>query len=225
MSEFRWLLAAAGVLILLLVFWLSRREFSGRPPINASRYLRRRVPQFGAGTPAEPTTGASQATPDAASGNAEAGLQQVVVPQPAPVPEKIVVLRLTGKAGATFAGDALVRSFHAAGLRHGKFGIFHRCHPADETTAIFSLASMVEPGSFDLGRMESERFPGVSIFMGLPGPADSLAAFDDMLSTARTLATALEGELLDEHGSRLSVQRERFLREEIIQLQHRLPPP
>jgi len=32
----------------------------------------------------------------------------------------------------------------------------------------------------------------------------------------------LEGELLDEHGSRLSIQRERFMREEVIQLQHKL---
>jgi FtsZ-interacting cell division protein ZipA len=49
---------------------------------------------------------------------------------------------------------------------------------------------------------------------------DGIAAFDAMLSTSRTLASALDGELLDENGSRLSVQRERYLREEVIQLQH-----
>ncbi len=45
---------------------------------------------------------------------------------------------------------------------------------------------------------------------------DGVAVFDDMLQTARTLAQRMDGELLDELGSRLSVQRERYMREEVI---------
>ena len=41
-----------------------------------------------------------------------------------------------------------------------------------------------------------------------------------MMSASRSLANQLEGELLDEEGSSLSVQRERYLREEIIQYEH-----
>jgi len=44
-------------------------------------------------------------------------------------------------------------------------------------------------------------------------------AFDLMMAAARALAQTLGGELLDESGSTLSVQRERYLREEIIQYQ------
>jgi cell division protein ZipA len=87
------------------------------------------------------------------------------------------------------------------------------------------VASLVEPGSFDLTRMRSERFPGVSLFLELPGDGDGVTAFDDMLSTAHSLAQTLDGELLDETGSRLSVQRERYLREEVIQYQHKFAPP
>jgi len=216
-SEFRWLLAAAGVLILLLVFWLSRREFSGRPRIDTGRLLRRRMPSLQV-----PAAGESPA------GEGEAASGTPVTPPATAasrIPDKIVAVRLTGRGTATFAGDALVLALRDAGLRHGRFGIFHRCDPADESRIIFSVASLGEPGSFDLTRIKSERLPGVSLFMTLPGPADSLAAFDDMLATAHALAMALEGELLDEQGSRLSVQRERFLREEVIQLQHRLPSP
>lgn len=212
MSGFRWLLAVVGILILLLVFWISRRELSGRPPIDASRLLRRRrapvMPSPEAGMPAAEES----VLPD--------GLPAAEIAAPVHVPEKILTVRLTGKAGASFAGDALLRAMQEAGLEHGRFSIFHRHAPGDARQAIFSVASLVEPGSFDLTGMVAERFPGITLFMTVPGPVDALAAFDDMLATARVLATALDGELLDEQGSRLSVQRERFLRDELTQLRH-----
>jgi FtsZ-interacting cell division protein ZipA len=40
------------------------------------------------------------------------------------------------------------------------------------------------------------------------------------MAAARTLAQSLHGELLDESGSTLSIQRERYMREEIVQYQH-----
>jgi FtsZ-interacting cell division protein ZipA len=41
-----------------------------------------------------------------------------------------------------------------------------------------------------------------------------------MLAAARALKQSLDAELLDESGSSLSIQRERYLREEIIRFQH-----
>ena len=41
-----------------------------------------------------------------------------------------------------------------------------------------------------------------------------------MMEAARTLAKSLDGELLDESGSTLSIQRERYMREEIVQFTH-----
>jgi FtsZ-interacting cell division protein ZipA len=40
-----------------------------------------------------------------------------------------------------------------------------------------------------------------------------------MLTTSRSLAEKLDGELFDEQGSTLSIQRERYLREEVVQFQ------
>ena len=62
--------------------------------------------------------------------------------------------------------------------------------------------------------------PGISLFMVLPGPIDGADAFDLMMAAARTLAQSLNAELLDESGSTLSIQRERYLREEIVQFEH-----
>ena len=105
-------------------------------------------------------------------------------------------------------------------MRHGKFGIFHRHEGNDETKIIFSAASLVEPGSFDLENISDQEIPGISLFMILPRPVDGAKGFDLMMTAARALTQALSAELLDESGSTLSIQRERYLREEIIQFEH-----
>ena len=133
--------------------------------------------------------------------------------------QKIVTLRLVGRKKQTFQGDELILSMRGIGLRHGKFGIFHRVDGNDENQTIFSAASLVEPGSFDLANIKDQQIPGISLFMILPGPIDGVEAFDLMMQAARALAQTLDGELLDESGSTLSIQRERYLREEIIQFQ------
>jgi cell division protein ZipA len=140
-------------------------------------------------------------------------------------PERIVTVRLTAHGHSTFAGNALVSALLGSGLRHGRFGIFHRHDPQDDNRIFFSVASLVEPGTFDLGTAASESFPGVSLFLQIPNRSDPVLAFDDMMRTARELARQLDGELLDEQGSRLSVQRERYLREEILQLRRKPATP
>jgi FtsZ-interacting cell division protein ZipA len=46
-----------------------------------------------------------------------------------------------------------------------------------------------------------------------------------MVTAARAVAKSLDGNLVDELGSTFSIQRERYLREEIIQFQHRQSRP
>jgi len=138
----------------------------------------------------------------------------------ADTPQKIVTVRIVAREKKSFPGDELVLSMRGIGLRHGKFGIFHRYDGSDESKTVFSAASLVEPGSFDLQNIKGQEIPGISLFMVLPGPVDSTEAFDSMMAAARTLTQSLNGELLDESGSTLSIQRERYLREEIIQFQH-----
>ena len=213
MPEFRWLLFAVGLAVFALIFWWTRREASGRSVIPPS-LLPRKFPRLGP-DPEHVSSGS------ASSGGTSRQHDSVAAPVD---PQRIIAIRLTGQASATFAGEALFMALREAGLRHGRFGIFHRHDTIYDDTVIFSVASLVEPGSFDLTTIRTDRFPGVTFFLPLPAPRDNVAAFDDMLSTARTLAARLEGQLLDEQGSRLSVQRERFLREEVIQFQHKRQP-
>ena len=141
--------------------------------------------------------------------------------QPEPPPEqKIVALRIVARDSGAFAGDELVLSLRGIGMRHGKFGIFHRYDGSSENNTIFSAASLVEPGSFDMTNIKEQKLPGISLFLILPGPVEGAEAFDMMMTAARAVAQALNGELLDESGSTLSIQRERYMREEVIQFEH-----
>ncbi len=139
-------------------------------------------------------------------------------------PEKIVAMRVAAREGLTIEAEALVLKLREQGLRHGKFSIFHRHADEGRGAPLYSVASMTEPGSFDLSRLRETRMPGVTLFMVLPGPGDPVASFDEMVATARALADELGGEVLDESGSTWSVQRERYIREELIQYRLQHPP-
>jgi len=206
MDGLRWLLLFFGILVIAGVYLYSRRE---RNKPEKDQFEGPHVaPSFG-GEDFEPADAARD--DDAAPPDEES---------PREAPQKIVTLRLIARDGGAFRGDELILSLRGIGLRHGKFGIFHRFDGNDEERTIFSAASLVEPGSFDLANIREQKIPGISLFLVLPGPVDGVEAFDSMMTAARALAQALDAELLDESGSTLSIQRERYMREEIIQFQH-----
>ena len=207
MDGLRWLLLFFGILVIAGVYLYSRREKS--PETDEEILPERREPTL------QGESGATASEDDESESDEEDEATDV-----ADVPQKIVTLRLIGHEKKPFKGDELVLSLRGIGLRHGKFGIFHRYDGNDETKTIFSAASLVEPGSFDLANIAEQQIPGISLFMVLPGPVDCVESFDLMIAAARALSQSLDGELLDESGSTLSIQRERYLREEVIQFQH-----
>ena len=224
MDGLRWLLLLFGLVVIAGVYFYSRR--GTRQQDDTSSIEQRREPQLYVDDQSSElprTDGAaidpSSDMPPAAHG--APGTDEVSKPDEVEdVPQKIVTLRVVGRNKLLFPGDALILSMRGIGLRHGKFGIFHRYDGNDESRTIFSAASLVEPGSFDLQNIKEQQIPGISLFLVLPGPVDGVDAFDMMMTAARAIAQSLDGELLDESGSTLSIQRERYLREEIIQYQH-----
>jgi cell division protein ZipA len=125
---------------------------------------------------------------------------------------KIMALRIA--AGAQrLPGDQLLAAMEAEGLQHGKYDVFHRID-ADGAT-LFSVASMVEPGTFDPLRMAGESFPGITLFTQLPGAVESMLAFNEMVQTSRRLQEQLGGTLQDERGVPLTIHRLERLRQDI----------
>jgi cell division protein ZipA len=140
-------------------------------------------------------------------------------PLPPPPEEKIVTLRLAAPPLERFDGRELVDALRAAGLEHGKFSIFHKVAPNGAT--LMSVASLVEPGTFDLDRIEAQRFPGVSLFAVLPGPMEAGATLDMMVGIARDLAARLRGVVQDERGAPMSPQKLADLRVGLMEWQRR----
>ena len=130
--------------------------------------------------------------------------------------EKIVVLHVVAGRGYCFTGPALVEAARNMGLEHGKHEIFHRTmNTRNGAVAVFSMASMVKPGTFDLSRVDDMETPGVALFLRLPAPFDGLTAFEQMLETARRLADSLDGYLLDSQRCDLTQQAVEHIREEL----------
>jgi len=210
MEGLRWLLLLFGLLVIAGVYVYSRRK---NTPADNDALTSERVPPRLDG---DKSPGESPIDDEPEHDDEINEADRFVLG----APQKIVTVRIVARDKKSFAGDELVLNLRGIGLRHGKFGIFHRYDGSDESNAIFSAASLVEPGSFDLQNIQAQEIPGISLFLVLPGPIDSVKAFDLMMAAARTLTQSLQGELLDESGSTLSIQRERYLREEVIQFQH-----
>jgi cell division protein ZipA len=134
-----------------------------------------------------------------------------------PSPDRIVALRLIPRRDELPAERA-VTALRNAGLEHGRYAIFHRQLGANREG--FSVASLTEPGSFDLDHLDGTTIAGLSFFVVLPGNGDPVARFDAMVETARALSVELAADLFDERGSSWSSQRERYLREELIEYRH-----
>lgn len=137
----------------------------------------------------------------------------------APV-EELLVIHVLAQKGAQFEGQELVSALRAQGLRYGDMSIFHRVEPTTKAH-LYSVANVVEPGTFDLADLDNMRSPGMSFFLQLPGPDDAGAAFADMLSASREVAVALDGEQRDEQMSLLTGQATEHMRQRIADFTRR----
>ncbi|HEX5306965.1 MAG TPA: cell division protein ZipA [Dyella sp.] len=137
--------------------------------------------------------------------------------RPAQLPvERIVTLFVVAREGQLFNGPDLIVAAEKAGLEFGDMGIYHRLLDGRrELGPIFSVANMLKPGNFDLGRLEALRTPGVSFFMTLPAVIPALDAWDAMLPTAQRMAELLDGQVLDEERNALGRQRIAHIRDEL----------
>ena len=153
MDGLRWLLLLFGLLVIAGVYLYSRREKT--PKEDTSEVITERR---------EPTL---DGTESIVVEDLDGGIESPEIDdEPAEgSAQKIVTLRLIGREKKPFQGDELILSMRGIGLRHGKFGIFHRYDVNDESRTIFSAASLVEPGSFDLPNINDQQLPGIRLHL------------------------------------------------------------
>jgi cell division protein ZipA len=130
--------------------------------------------------------------------------------------ERIVTLYVAARDGGTIAGPELVVAAEKVGLEYGDMGIFHRLvENRADLGPIFSVASMVKPGSFDMARIGELRTPGLTFFTTLPGPVCALDAWDAMLPAAQRFAELLDAQVLDAEHNALGRQTIQHLRDDL----------
>lgn len=136
--------------------------------------------------------------------------------------EEVIVINIFAPEEQNFSGIELLQLILNCGMRYGDMDIFHRHEDGfDRGRVQFSMANAIEPGTFDLETMGETDCPGVSFFMGLPGPKNSMKAFDFMLETAQTLVRNLGGELRDERRAPMSEQTIAHCRQRIRDFERR----
>jgi cell division protein ZipA len=224
-STLQWALLLLGVGIAAALIWSSRRERRALDKLNAPAPR----PASRDWTASEPSLPPPSAEPKAGFDEfgvgkpRKAGANSTMPPRTAPTiapappapqaPDKVIGLYIAEHEGTNILGPKIHAALRDRGLRFGAKKIYHRF---EGEHAVFSVASLVKPGTLDPAESEGFATPGLSVFLQLPGPLRPVAAFQDMLDTARGLARALNAELYDtEQRAPLSPERERVLHEQV----------
>jgi cell division protein ZipA len=131
--------------------------------------------------------------------------------------QRIVTIRVCAMGETRWSGAQLMAALELHGLAFGRYQVFHRKHV--DGRSLFCVASLIEPGTFDIAAMGGQEFRGVTLFAVLPGPTAPLDTVDELLRTARGLAEELSGMIQDAKGMPMSPQRAASLREDVAQFQ------
>lgn len=131
--------------------------------------------------------------------------------------QKIISIRVCTTGNGRWQGSALLAAFELNGLAYGRYQVFHRRHV--DGRSLFCVASMTEPGVFDVTKMQNQEFKGVTLFAVLPGPLEPMLTVDELLLAARDLAIALNGAVQDARGAPMTAQRAAALRDEVARFQ------
>lgn len=142
--------------------------------------------------------------------------------QQAPAPEEILIVNVIAKAENTIPGQHLLDVLSSEKLKYGHMGIFHRHLNNDgDGPILYSIANIVEPGSFNFAQMKNSDTPGICIFLTLPTAGNAINAYDDMISTARSISARLACELSDENRNSLTKQAIEHGRQRVVEFERK----
>ncbi len=242
MEPLRWILLAAGIAFVLVIYLLGRsRRRRKHSMVDALEddpdALQNELPEFSAGNldnidegvgavkvitgagpnaieddfsgfkvsakdgdDAEPLENGSVS--DSTGNDGIEGAMETDAADSPRTPSDIIVLFILPKPDKLLQGSQINSSAQAMGLTFGDMNIFHYS-PAGRN--IFSLANMLEPGSFDADTIHDVKTSGLTVFMQL-AQGDPLDDLTEMLQRSYQLAGLLDARLCNHKRQPLTEQ-------------------
>jgi hypothetical protein len=242
MDPFRLILILVGLALVAAVYLISRRSSASiGSQKSRTKDRRRSIPLSGDVSPPElPYQGHGKPDNDHSrprksrkryvkyvrGTNAVAGGQQVlynVGAEPEPLSVTVFVLPITG---TTFKREQVIHCLKSFGcIARGHQGYDYVTlddNQANRVNRLFTVKDVHEPGIF-AGDGEGEHTTNGLIFeMQLPGPMESVMAFEKLLDIARTVATRLNGVVCDDLRNRLTRQTTSHIKDKIVDYNRKL---
>lgn len=130
----------------------------------------------------------------------------------------VIAMTVMAPKDRLFTGRAVKNALDNQDLHFGEMQIYHRFTLGSRKHSLFSVANIVDPGTFLPAELISMKTPGVLLFARLPGPVNGLAVLDAMLDCATNMAGQLDGIVCDEQRQPLTDDTLEAMRSRIFEL-------
>lgn len=117
--------------------------------------------------------------------------------------DNIIAINVIAKSQLGFSGKALLSVMLDNQLQYGAKKTYDYC-AQDTQEVLYSVASIVEPGTFDVHTIAQKNYPGIMLFVLINSLDDSVFAFEAMLKAAYTMAAKLNAQVCNVERQPLS---------------------
>lgn len=148
----------------------------------------------------------------------EAATGQAPGTSPGEEVDDVVAVYVLGTEENPIKGEQILSASYALKLEHGEMYIFHRYSEDRNRKILFSMANVLEPGWFDIEKINQIETRGVSFFMQVNLVDNPSRVLDDMLICAHSMATMMGAKLCNPHREPLDEAYTNGLRERVRKL-------
>ena len=235
MDPFRLILLAVGIIVLMVVYYLTKR--ATRKPVGR---VKRQIPMSGDVAPAERPYQASFETRKPqkrkryvkfmGAGVSGSSTNQSMYEQASVLEPLSVIVYVMPITGLQFSRDHVIACLETIACVPRSDGANNKSYDylildeelGKKVNRLFSISDAHQPGIFSRSPDAPEKTNGLVFEMELPGPIESVMAFERLLDVARRVATRLNGVVCDDLQNRLTKQATLHIKDKIVDYNRKL---